>query len=93
MINVFELLKLMKESGISTKQFAKMTGHCDQAIKDLALLIKSCTNSKNLNIKISDTEKKSNKYVPSVYKAKNGLSLTMGVDLETAILKTVDFYS
>lgn len=63
------------------------------SIKELALLIKSCTNSKNLNIKISNTEKKSNNYVPSIYRAKNGLNLTMGVDLETAILKTVDFYS
>lgn len=63
------------------------------SIKDLALLIKSSTNSKNLNIKISDIEKKSNKYVPSIYRAKNELNLTMGVDLETAILKTVNFYS
>jgi nucleoside-diphosphate-sugar epimerase len=63
------------------------------SIKDLAMLIKSCTNSNNLNIKISNTEKKSNIYVPSIYRAKNGLNLTMGVDLETAILKTVDFYS
>jgi nucleoside-diphosphate-sugar epimerase len=63
------------------------------SIKELALLIKSCTNSMNLNIKITDTEKKSNNYVPSIYRAKNGLNLTMGVDLETAILKTVDFYS
>ena len=63
------------------------------SIKELALLIKSCTNSENLNIKITDTEKKSNKYVPSIYRAKNSLNLTMGVDLETAILKTVDFYS
>lgn len=63
------------------------------SIKELALLIKTCTNSKQLNIKISDTEKKSNKYVPSIYRAKNGLNLTMNVDLETAILKTVDFYS
>jgi dTDP-glucose 4,6-dehydratase len=63
------------------------------SIKELALLIKSCTNSENLNIKITDTDKKSNKYVPSIYRAKNRLNLTMGVDLETAILKTVDFYS
>ena len=63
------------------------------SIKELALLIKSCTNSKTLNIKISDSEKKSNKYVPSIYRAKNGLKLTMGVDLETAIFKTVNFYS
>jgi dTDP-glucose 4,6-dehydratase len=63
------------------------------SIKELALLIKSCTNSKQLNINIFDTEKKSNKYVPSIYRAKNGLKLTLDVDLETAILKTVDFYS
>jgi dTDP-glucose 4,6-dehydratase len=63
------------------------------SIKELALLVKNCTRSKHLNIKISNLEKKSTKYIPSVCRAKSRLNLTMGVDLETAILKTVNFYS
>ncbi len=62
-------------------------------IKDLALLIKSCTKSEQLNVIISDTEKKSNIYIPSIVRAKDRLNLTVDIDLETAILKTVKFYS